>query len=218
MRSGSAAGALLDPRGELLHLVVDAPTLGHLLADLLVRVHDRGVVAAAEGLPDLRQRHVGQLAAEVHRDLAGRGERLRLAGAAQVVERHVEELRRDAHDGRRGDLRRVRVRDQVAEHDLRERAVDRLLVQGRERRDADERAFELPDVRLNPRGDEREDVVGEVVGAVEGCFLAEDRDAGLEVWRLDVGDEAPLEPGADALLETELLRRPVRRYAAQRAA
>lgn len=49
------AGALLDARRQLLHLVVDPPALGHLLADLLVRVHDGRVVAAAERLPDLRQ-------------------------------------------------------------------------------------------------------------------------------------------------------------------
>ena len=39
----------------------------------------------------------------------------------------------------------------------------------------------------------------------------EDRDAGLEVRRGQVGDEAPLEPAAQALLERDdLLRRPVR--------
>lgn len=51
-RAGLLAGALLDAGGQLLHLVVDAAAFGHLLADLLVRMHDRGVVAAAEGLPD----------------------------------------------------------------------------------------------------------------------------------------------------------------------
>src|SRR5690606_14313708 len=45
------AGPLLDPRGQLLHLVVDPAALRHLLADLLVRVHHRGVVPAAEVLP-----------------------------------------------------------------------------------------------------------------------------------------------------------------------
>ena len=49
-RSGS--GALLDPGGEFLHLVVGATAFGHLLADLAVGVHDRGVIAAAENLAD----------------------------------------------------------------------------------------------------------------------------------------------------------------------
>src|ERR687890_458093 len=39
-------GLLLDPVGELGDLVVDAAALGEQLADLLVRVHHRGVVAA----------------------------------------------------------------------------------------------------------------------------------------------------------------------------
>ena len=42
--AGSGAGALLDPGGELLDLVVGAAAFGHLLADLSVRVHHGGVV------------------------------------------------------------------------------------------------------------------------------------------------------------------------------
>jgi hypothetical protein len=45
---------------------------------------------------------------------------------------------------------------------------------------------------------------------LEGRLLAEDRDPGLEVGRLDVADEAPLEPGPQPLLEPgQLLRRQV---------
>ena len=40
----------------------------------------------------------------------------------------------------------------------------------------------------------------------------QDREAGLELGRLDVGDQAPLEPGPQPVLEArDLLRRPVRR-------
>lgn len=46
--------ALLDSRSQFLHLVVDAAPLGHFLADLLVRVHDGGVIAATEVLSDAR--------------------------------------------------------------------------------------------------------------------------------------------------------------------
>jgi hypothetical protein len=49
-RSGS--GALFDPGGELLHLVVGATAFGHLFADLAIRVHHRGVIATAENLAD----------------------------------------------------------------------------------------------------------------------------------------------------------------------
>src|SRR5439155_24229667 len=62
---------LLDAVGEFGDLVVQRAPLGHLLADLAVGVHHGGVVAAAEGLTDTGQRQVGQLAAQVHGDLAG---------------------------------------------------------------------------------------------------------------------------------------------------
>jgi hypothetical protein len=57
----SALGALANPRRELFHVIEDLASLGHLGEDFLLRVHHCGVVAA-EGLPDLGQRQVGQLA------------------------------------------------------------------------------------------------------------------------------------------------------------
>ena len=57
---------------ELGDLVVDRATLLHELADLLIGVHHRGVVAVAEQLPDFRQREVGELTTQVHRDLTSR--------------------------------------------------------------------------------------------------------------------------------------------------
>jgi len=53
-------------------------------------LHDRGVVAAAELLADLRQRHVGQLAAEVHGDLSGGHQHPGPRLAAQVVDGQAE--------------------------------------------------------------------------------------------------------------------------------
>lgn len=50
----SALGALLDPCGQLLNLVVHLAAFRHFLTDLLVGVHDRRVVTA-ERLTDLRQ-------------------------------------------------------------------------------------------------------------------------------------------------------------------
>ncbi len=75
----------------------------------------------------------------------------------------------------------------------------------------DEGAFELADVGADVGGDEEGDVGGEN-GVFELCLLLKDGDLGLEVRRLDVGDEAPLEAGAEAVFEVrQLLRRPVRR-------
>ena len=45
----------LNPVRKLGDLVIDRPALGHQLADLSVGVHNRGVVATAEGLANLRQ-------------------------------------------------------------------------------------------------------------------------------------------------------------------
>ena len=102
------------------------------------------------------------------------------------------------------------VGDQVAQHDLGERLVDRCLVQRRERGDADQRALEFADVALDAAGDELEHVVGHVE-PIHLRLLAQDRDAGLQLRRLDVGDQAPLEPGAQPVLEGgQLLGRPVR--------
>lgn len=53
VREGSPSA--LDAVGELGDLVVDGPPLGHQGADLAVRVHDGGVVAAAEQGADLGQ-------------------------------------------------------------------------------------------------------------------------------------------------------------------
>ena len=61
----------LDPVGQLSNLVIDRASLSHELADLAISMHHCGVVAAAEGLTNLRKRELGQFAAEIHRDLAG---------------------------------------------------------------------------------------------------------------------------------------------------
>ena len=45
----------LNSGGELVDLVVDRTALSHQLANLTVGVHNRGVVAASEGLSDLWQ-------------------------------------------------------------------------------------------------------------------------------------------------------------------
>ncbi len=83
------------------------------------------------------------------------------------------------------------------------------LVQRRERGDADQRTLEFADVALDAAGDELEDVAGHVE-PIHLRLLAQNRDAGLEFGRLNVGDQAPLEPGAQPVLERrQLLGRPV---------
>lgn len=53
-RLNPAGGALFDPVGQLGDLVEQAASLPHELANLAVCMHDRGVVATAELLTNLR--------------------------------------------------------------------------------------------------------------------------------------------------------------------
>src|SRR4051794_22541313 len=71
----SSPGSVLDARDEVVDLVEDEELLGELTTDLLAGVHDRGVIAAAEHLGDLRVAVIGELAEHVHADLTGVDER-----------------------------------------------------------------------------------------------------------------------------------------------
>src|SRR3954471_1568053 len=68
--------ALFDARGELLHDVEGLAVFLQQARDLVDAVQHRRVVAAAELGADLGQRRVGQLAAQVHGDVARVGDRL----------------------------------------------------------------------------------------------------------------------------------------------
>src|SRR5919201_3735424 len=81
---------LFDARGQLLHEVVHRPVLTNHARDLRGRVDNRGVVATAELLADLRQRRVGEFARQVHRDLPWIDDVLRALVAAELVEREAE--------------------------------------------------------------------------------------------------------------------------------
>ena len=89
---------------------------------------------------------------------------------------------------------------EVGEHVLGEFDAHLAPGEGAEGDHPGERALDLADVGLDAAGDQVGDVVGQA-DPLDLGFLLEDGDAGLEVGRLDVGDEAPLEAGAQALLE-----------------
>src|ERR687887_92924 len=73
----------------------------------------------------------------------------------------------------------------------------------------EQRPFELPDVLVELRGDEVQDLVGYLQAVAKGLHL-EDGDAGLQVGRLDVNHQAGPEPAAQSLLDpAELLGRTV---------
>src|SRR2546426_12292560 len=59
-----------------LHALLERPVAHHLALDLVHAVNHRGVVPAAERLPDLDELHAQHVPREVHRHLARDGERL----------------------------------------------------------------------------------------------------------------------------------------------
>src|SRR6478752_9664773 len=83
--TGLSTGAEPDAAHELVDLVEHLVTLGHERLDLLHRVDDGRVVAAAELLGDARIGEVGQLAEDVHPDLARDDERPPPALPAEVL-------------------------------------------------------------------------------------------------------------------------------------
>ena len=52
-RLSSLIAALLEARGQLGHVVVNFRLFLHIIADAGIRVHDRGVIAAAEHFADI---------------------------------------------------------------------------------------------------------------------------------------------------------------------
>src|SRR5690606_23173954 len=134
---------VLDAVGEFGDLVEQVPVLAHLAVDLPDGVEHRGVVAAAELGADLRQGQVRQLAAQVHRDLAGRGDGGDAAGAGEVVHGDAEVARGHVHDRLRVHPDLSPVRHEVAQHVLGEGEVDLLLVQARQGGDPGECTLEL---------------------------------------------------------------------------
>src|SRR3990170_8601606 len=211
-RSGDPPGGSFDPDG-VDDVVEGLPELGVFLEeplDLVDGVEDRRVVLAAEALADVGEGIAGELVGEVHGDLAGKGDGLGPGLGAQVVRLDAEDVADATLDVVDRDEAFLGAPD-VGEYLLREVEAELAAGEAAEGADAHEGALEFADVGLDLVRDE----VGEIVGeghAVELGLLLEDGDAGLEVGRLDVGDQAPLEPGAEALLDLrDLLRRAVAR-------
>ena len=75
-----------------------------------------------------------------------------------------------------------------------------------ERGDPNERALEFADVGRDPCWAMNSSTSGRHVQRCSGCrLLAQDRDASLELGRLDVGDQAPLEPVTEPVLQRDQL-------------
>src|SRR5690606_3540222 len=185
---------LLDRLDDL----AEAGVRVHLVLDRLDAVDDGGVVAPAEVEADGLERVARELLREPHRDLAGLHDLpLARAGADEVL-RDLDVVAHHALDLLDGEVDAVLL-DEVAEHLAGEPEVD---LPARERRlclELDEGPFELADVALDVRGDVVEHFAAHLRAGLLGLPL-EDGDARLELRRLHVGREPPLEPREQPLL------------------
>src|SRR5581483_2208903 len=124
----------------------------------------------------------------------GGDERTAAALAGELVDAEAEHLRCGIEDAPGCDLAWLVRADEVAKDPLGQAARQRLAREAGVRRHPNEGALELPDVVGDVGGDVVEHLVGHL-GALTFGLLAKDGEAGLELGRLDIGDQAPLEPG-----------------------
>src|SRR5262245_19991108 len=166
------------------------------------------VVLSAEAAADVRVGVVRELAGKITSELAGERHGLSASLRAEVLGLHVVDLRNAAEDVVEGHEVLLGTPD-VREYLLGEIEGEWAARQIAEGADPDERALELADVRLDAIRDEVGDVIGQG-HPIELRLLLEDRDACLEVRRLDVRAHRRQEARPEALLEIrDLLRRAV---------
>src|SRR5579883_2471698 len=222
--NGRLRAQLFQPRAQVSHTLGEHRVGGDLGGDAVEAVDDGRVIAAAERVADLHQLNAEQLAAEEHRDLSRRRECLGAGLGLEPVrgdaplarDRILDRLDGDAAGapaspvvpavvGAAAELVVERLRRHVdRDRPVPERGVGEQL---------DDRALEFPDARPHVLGDEADHVFRDrMLEVVELRLVLEDRDAVLEVRRLDVGHHAPLEAAHEPRLEArDLGRRPVAR-------
>src|SRR5215216_5555756 len=199
-RARQASTLAFNEVGNLVYLAKRVALAVYEVAYLRGGVHDGRVVATAEGFPYLGEGFVGELAGEVHGDLARVGERFRAARADEVGLRDTEVAAHLVLDELDRDLAVRLVRQDVPEDLLGQGHGHLSPVERGVGEDAHQGPFELPDIRRDLRGDERQHLVV-YLEAVHDRLLAQDGDARLEVRGLDVGYQPPLEPAHETVLQ-----------------
>ncbi len=158
--------------------------------DLVDGVDDRGVVTAAEARADLRQRRLGEVARQVHGDLAGIRHLLRAAVAAQVVDVHAELARHLGLHGLYGDGVLVGLGQDVLQGLLGYVQGEVGAADGGEAHRPRERPVELTDVAGDARRDPLQHLGVVDLEALPLDLLAHDGDARLQVGAADVYHDA----------------------------
>src|SRR5919199_1896996 len=173
LRGEKRSTLAFDVVGDLVYLGEGVAVAIYEVGYLGGSVHDGRVVAATEGLPYLGEGLVGQLAREVHGHLARVGERLRAALAYEVGLRDTEVAAHLVLDELYGDLAVGLIRQDIPQDLLGQGHGHLSAVERGVGEDTHEGPLELPDVRRDLRGDEREHLVVDFE-AVHDRLLAED--------------------------------------------
>lgn len=106
---------LLDALDEVFDDLMKLGVLLALFGDLVVGVQDGRMVTAAEEVADLRQRGVGELAAEVHGNLARERDAARAFLGMEVLDADLEVGGDNLLDDLERDLFLMAVREDVLE-------------------------------------------------------------------------------------------------------
>ncbi len=147
--------------------------------DLADRAHHRRVIAVAEGATELGEAALEALLAEIHRDVTRERDALVAILREEVARPELEVVADDALDVVDAGFVRARAR-RGRELLPGEVEVDHAPEERRLRREADERAFELANVRAD-RLREVEDHLVRELDLLHLRLLAKDRDARLEL-------------------------------------
>ena len=186
----------VDKRDGLPHIVLLAHSFLHQLAG----VQDGAVIASAKRLADFVERSLGQFAREIHRDLPRESDVGRAALAGHVGEAHIEMLGHaplNLLDGDRAPRFLLQnILEQMLDHFLRQL----FAAERSERGHAHERAFEPADIGADAIGEEFKDLIAQF-DLQRRRLLAQNREARLDIRRLQFRGQTPLEARNEAMLE-----------------
>src|SRR5262245_15989637 len=184
--------------------------IAETILDDLMGVDDGGVVATAEAIADDRKRRVRVTPAEVHRHLPRQHHGTGAFLGTQVIGSNAEEITYGLLDRFDRDGPVAAVAQHTLQYLSREVHGDGALVERGKRTETRQRPFQLAYVRIDVRGEENRHLLRQL-DSFQLSFLSQDRDARLDVGRLDVSHQAPFEAIAQPLFEVgNLLRKFIR--------
>src|SRR5262245_59254011 len=178
---------------QAVELVAEARFDTHASCDLLARVDDGGVISPSEETADFRQRELGELAEQVHRDLSRKRHRTSPPATAEGLGTYSESFGDHGDDPFGTDVVGLRI-DVVAEHLFDEIGGDLLMEQGAECEDPDQASLEVTNVVANAVGEQEQEIGRNLRPlAFFATTFVQNREPRLEIRLLDVGHEPLIE-------------------------